>query len=402
MVKPPTSKPHPTGSTPSGEGSVWKSVVTELAPSGAAVILALIVGALLLWVAGYDVRDAYYNLYDGAFGNVYSIADTLLNAIPLLFTGLAVAVAFRGGLFNIGAEGQLYAAALTTAVTAIALGHWPALPLVISALGSGAVAGALWGFIPGFLRAKTGAHEMITTIMFNYMAILLTTYLVKTYFKAPGPLDQTVVIPAAARLPELVVTTRLTWALVIALIFVVSADFVLRRTTLGFDIELIGSNEEAAAYAGVDVARRTMLTMALSGALAGLAGSTLVLGVLHRFITNMSPGYGFTAIAVALVGRAKPWGVVPAAVLFGALQAGGMSMQLFARIPSDVMTVVQGLVILFAAAPGLWTMFSRRRTTGPATETGAHASHGAAASVQDGSGRGEHIHQPNDGQEQRA
>lgn len=333
----------------------------ELGQSAAAVALALIVGAGMLWIAGYDVKDAYFNLYDGAFGNVYSVADTLLNAIPLLFTGLAVAFAFRGGLFNIGAEGQLYVGALTTAVVAVALPKWPAVPLVAFALLAGAVAGGLWAFIPGVLRAKTGAHEMITTIMFNYIGTLLTTYLVKVYFKAPGPLDQTAVIPAAARLPELIATTRLTWSIVIAVVLIALLDFVLRRTALGYDIELIGYNEDAAEYAGVSTAQRTTMTMAISGAVAGLAGSTLVLGVLHRFITNMSPGYGFTAIAVALVARARPWGVVPAALLFGALQAGGMSMQLFARIPSDVMTVVQGLVILFAAAPGLWTLWRRSR-----------------------------------------
>lgn len=335
--------------------------IGELIRSGGAVGLALIIGAGLLWIAGYDVKDAYFNLYDGAFGNVYSVSDTLLNAIPLLFTGLAVAFAFRGGLFNIGAEGQLYVAALTTAVVAGGLSSWGSVPLIVTALSAGAFAGALWAFIPALLRAKTGAHEMITTIMFNYIGTLLTTFLVKKYFKAPGPLDQTAFIPEAARLAELVATTRLTWALLLAVAIAGLLDFVLRRTVLGYDIELIGHNEDAAAYAGISASGRTMLTMGISGAVAGLAGSTLVLGVLHRFITNMSPGYGFTAIAVALVARARPWGVVPAAILFGALQAGGTSMQLFARIPSDVMTAVQGLVILFAAAPGLWTLWRRDR-----------------------------------------
>ena len=331
----------------------WALVLQELAVSAGAVVLALLVGAALLAVAGYDVRDAYYNLYDGAFGNVYSIADTLLNSIPLMFAGLAIAFAFRGGLFNIGAEGQLYVGALATAVTALTLAEWASGPLIVAALLAGALAGAAWGFIPGLLRAKTGAHEVITTIMLNYVATLLTTFLVKMYFKAPGPVDQTALIPQHARLPELVTGTRLTWALVIAVGLVAVVDWLLRRTSFGFDIELIGTNPGAAVYAGVPVPVRTMLTMSLSGAIAGLAGSTIVLGVLYRFITHFSPGYGFTAIAVALVARAWPWGVVPAAVLFGALQAGGMTMQLFARIPSDLMTAVQGLVILFVASPGL-------------------------------------------------
>lgn len=350
----------------------WVFALQELAVSAGAVVLALLVGAVLLAVAGYDVRDAYYNLYDGAFGSVYSIADTLLNAIPLMFAGLAIAFAFRGGLFNIGAEGQLYVGALATAVTALALSEWASVPLIVAAMLAGALAGAAWGFVPGLLRAKTGAHEVITTIMLNYVATLLTTYLVKVYFKAPGPVDQTALIPQHARLPELITGTRLTWALIIAVVLVALVDWLLRRTTLGFDIVLVGTSPSAAEYAGVPVSARTLLTMSLSGAIAGLAGSTIVLGVLYRFITHFSPGYGFTAIAVALAARARPWGVVPAAVLFGALQAGGMTMQLFARIPADLMTAVQGLVILFVASPGLLYAVRRlstvfRTKSGPGT-----------------------------------
>lgn len=333
-------------------GPVW-AIVQELAVSTGAVVLALLVGAVLLAAAGFDVRDAYYNLYDGAFGNMYSVADTLLNSIPLMFAGLAIAFAFRGGLFNIGAEGQLYVGALATAVTALALSGWPSFPLIVAAMVAGATAGAAWGFLPGLLKAKTGAHEVITTIMFNYVATLMTNYLVKAYFKAPGPVDQTALIPQQARLPELIDGTRLTWALIIAVVLAAAVDWMLRRTSFGFDVELVGANPAAAVYAGIPVSSRTALTMTISGAIAGLAGSTIVLGVLYRFITHFSPGYGFTAIAVALAARARPWGVVPAAVLFGALQAGGMTMQLFARIPADLMTAVQGLVILFVASPGL-------------------------------------------------
>lgn len=335
------------------------NALKELGVSVLAVALALLVGAALVAAAGYDVRDAYYNLWDGAFGSVYSIADTLLNSIPLMFAGLAVAFAFRGGLFNIGAEGQLYVGALATALTALTLAHWPRGPLVAASLLAGALAGAAWGFVPGLLKAKTGAHEVITTIMFNYVATLLTTYLVKTYFKAPGPVDQTALIPAHARLSELIPGTRLTWAIVIAMVLAGLVDWLLRRTSLGFDIVLTGANRAAAEYAGVSLARGTVLVMTVSGAIAGLAGSTIVLGVLHRFITHFSPGYGFTAVAVALVARSRPWGVVPAAVLFGALQAGGLTMQLFARIPADLVTALQGLVVLFVASPGLLYVLQR-------------------------------------------
>ena len=354
-----------------GTSRAW---LRELAVALVAIALALLVGALLLALAGYSVVDAYWSLFQGAFGNIYSLADTFLNAIPLMFTGLAVAFAFRGGLFNIGTEGQLYVAALATAITALAVPSWPPVLAIAAALAAGAAAGAAWGFVPGLLKARTGAHEVITTIMLNYVAILLTTHLVKTRFKAPGPVDQTALIPAAARLPELVPATRLTWAIVIAVVLIALVDWILRRSAWGLDVELIGQNPSAAAYAGVPVTSRTACIMAASGAIAGLAGSTIVLGVLHRFITNFSPGYGFTGIAVALVARARPWGVVPAALLFGALQAGGLSMQLFARIPADLLTAVQGLVILFVAAPGLVAIVRRRRR---ARTPAAHEAHEA-------------------------
>lgn len=346
--------------------ATFRTILRELGYSAAAVLLALAAGALLLALAGYDISEAYFNLYDGAFGNIYSVADTLLNAVPLVFTGLSVAFAFRGGLFNIGAEGQMYLGALASALAALGLsaalapfGAFGSFLIVSGSLLAGAAAGALWGFIPGYLRARTGAHEVITTIMLNYTGTLLTTYLVKNYFKAPGPVDQTALIPPAARLPELIPTTRLTWALFLALAVAAFVQFVFKRTALGYDIQVVGRSPQAAAYAGIPLTGRITLTMTASGAISGLAGSTLVLGVLHRFITNFSPGYGFTGIAVAVLARSHPWAVVPAAVLFGALQSGGLSMQLFARIPADLMTVVQGLVILFVSAPALVELVSK-------------------------------------------
>ena len=364
-----SSQPHEKGAT-----------FRELGGSVAAVVLALAVGGILMAAAGYDVGDAYANLFSGAFGSLYSLADTLLNTIPLLFTGLAVAVGFRAGLFNIGGEGQMYLAALATALVALALPTGMGLLGSLVALLAGALAGAAWGFLPGYLKARTGAHEVITTIMLNYIGILLTTYLVKTFFKAPGPVDQTPTVPQAFWLPELIPTTRLTWALVIGLVLVALTQWLLTRTVLGYELEAVGQNPEAAAYAGIPVGRRMVLAMALSGAIAGLAGSTLVLGVLHRFITHFSSGYAFTGIAVAILARNRPWGVVPAALLFGALQAGGLSMQLFARIPADLMTVVQGLVILFVSAPALFTLLRHRAGRWAAGRTARHqAAAGAEA-----------------------
>jgi simple sugar transport system permease protein len=200
--------------------------------------------------------------------------------------------------------------------------------------------------------------------MMNTIGIFSTTFLLRAYFKAPGPIDQTQMIPETARLAELIPYTRLTWAIFIAIAVIILMDLFFRKTSLGYDLRAVGENTGAAEYAGINPKRMIVISMLLSGMAAGLAGSTMVLGVLHRFITNFSPGYGFVGIAVSVLGRNKPWGVLLAAFLFGALEAGGISMQLFARIPMDLMTIVQGLVILFVAAPYLIQQFWQRKSPG--------------------------------------
>jgi len=335
------------------------SGVSDLIYSFSAVLLALCTGAILIWISGYDVFNAYHNLLFGAFGNMYNISQSLLKSVPLIFTGLAVAIGFKTGLFNIGGEGQLHWGAFATAVTALALSQLPCILLIPLSLLAGALAGGVWGTIPGYLRARTGAHEVVTTIMLNYISILATTCLLKNYFKEPGPIDQTPLIPAAARLPELVQDTRLTWSIFLGIGVIILVDLLYKQTSLGYDLKAVGENPAAAEYAGIDSKGRMVVAMTVSGAIAGLAGSTMVMGVLNRFITSFSPGYGFTGIAVAVLGRNSPWGVLLAALLFGAMEAGGMSMQLFAKIPMDLMTIVQGLVILFVAAPVLIRFLGR-------------------------------------------
>ncbi|AZR72051.1 hypothetical protein BBF96_00755 [Anoxybacter fermentans] len=334
------------------------SGISDLIYSLIAIIIALLIGAVLIFVSGYNVIDAYYNLFYGAFGNIYNLSQTLLKTTPLIFTGLAVAIGFKTGLFNIGGEGQLYWGALATAIVALTFSNLNSFILIPLSLLAGALVGGIWGAIPGYLRAKTGAHEVITTIMLNYIGILATTFLLKNYFKEPGPVDQTALIPEAARLTELIPYTRLTWAIFLGVFVIIIIDLLFKKTSLGYDLQAVGENPAAAEYAGIRPEKMIVFSMIISGAVAGLAGSTMVMGVLHRFITNFSPGYGFTGIAVAVLGRNKPWGVLLAALLFGALEAGGMSMQLFAKIPMDLMTIVQGLVILFVAAPALIQILS--------------------------------------------
>jgi ABC-type uncharacterized transport system permease subunit len=335
--------------------------LSEFAYSLFAIIFALLIGALLILLSGYDVSKAYLSLLDGAFGSAYNLAQTLLKMIPLIFTGLAVAIGFRSGLFNIGGEGQLYWGAFVTAIVSITFPNAHGAILIPLSLFAGAIAGGIWGMIPGYLKAKTGAHEVVTTIMMNYIGILATTFLLRNFFKEPGPIDQTPMIPEAVRLAELIPYTRLTWALFLGIALIIIIDLFFKKTSLGYNMQAVGENAAAAEYAGINSKKMIVISMTICGAAAGLAGSTMVLGVLHRFITNFSPGYGFVGIAVAVLGRNRPWAVLFSALLFGALDAGGISMQLFAKIPMDLMTIVQGLVILFVAAPSLIQMVYRRR-----------------------------------------
>jgi simple sugar transport system permease protein len=327
--------------------------VKDLVYSLIAIALALLIGAVLIVSFGYDVGRAFVALYRGAFGSVYALSQTLTRATPLLFTGLAVSVALKAGLFNIGGEGQMYSGALAAAVVALTLLEAPVAIGISGALLSAAVAGALWGAIPGVLKAWTGAHEVITTIMLNSIAILGTTHLTATYFKAPGPVDQTMRLPVESRMPEIIAGTGIGYGILIGILVVALISWLFGRTSLGYDFQAVGFSPGAAVYGGIARRRTLVFSMALAGSMGGIAGAMVVLGQLGRFVTGFSPGYGFTGIAVAVLGRANPWGIFLAALLFGALEAGGMTMQLTARIPTDLMTVVQGLVILFVAAPGL-------------------------------------------------
>jgi simple sugar transport system permease protein len=304
--------------------------------------------------------DGFGQLFDGAFGTTSEIAETLVQATNLLFPALGIAIAFRAGLFNIGAEGQLllggFAAGWLGAQ--FPLPGYLAVPMVLIA---GAIAGGVWGAIPGFLRARFGANEVIATLMLNYVAFLLTTYLVT------GPLQQggagaseTAALPKAAQLPDLISDSRLTWAFVIALVLAFVLRWVLRRTVFGYELRAAGDAPEAAKRAGIDLGRTALVTMALSGAIAGLGGATIVTGVLHRFNTGLSPGYGFIAIAVALVGNLDPLWIVVASIGFGMLTSGGIAMQAEAGVPREVVTLITGLVIIALAGR---RVIAARRTT---------------------------------------
>lgn len=329
-----------------------------------AVIAALLVGAVIVSVSGSSPYEAYKALFSGSFGSVYDCAQTLTRATPLIFTGLTVAFAFRCGLFNIGGEGQLYVGAMAAAIVGISVRGLPLYLHLPLALGAGALAGGAWAFLPGVLKARVGAHEVITTIMMNYIGFLLCSYLANYPFKAEGWIAQTDVVEPSAQLPKLVPSTQLSAALFVALGCVVAAYYLLYKTTLGYEIRAVGLNPPAAEYGGISVQKSIVIAMVISGVFSGLGGAGEALGLHKRFILGFSPGYGFDGIAVAVLGRNHPVGVVLGALLFGALRNGGMVMKQMTNVPTDLVVVIQGIVILFVAAPEMFKIYKKIKKGG--------------------------------------
>jgi len=329
------------------------------------------------------VTNAYVTMFEGAIGQPSAISSAigvyfqtgdntaLLNAFrplgeslvlstPYILAGLGVALGFRGGLFNIGAEGQLFVGGLAAVYVGYSLPGLPAyvhLPLAILA---GVLASGLWGAIPGYLKAKTGAHEVINTIMMNYIAFRLTDFLLQGPMSRPDNLPITPEILPSAYLPALFERPmRVHWGFFLALGVAAFVYWFLWKTTIGLEIRMVGANLKASRYAGIPIVSRTVLTMALSGAIAGLAGVTHVLGVDHRMVRAFSTGYGFDAIALALLGNSHPVGVVLASLLFGFLRGGAARMQSVAGVPVEIIRVIQGLVIIFVAAPQIMRVIYR-------------------------------------------
>ena len=397
---------------PEGRGRGWlrvdvRGVARSLVVPLLAVFTALVIGAFIIVLSDPEfykafpsdpigaiveglrnVAAAYQALFTGSIGSPTEIvaalasgdtaamkdtlqpmSETLLSATPLIFAGLAVAVGFRAGLFNIGVEGQLYVGAIFAVYVGFAFTGLPwfiHLPLAIAA---GMLGGALWGFVPGFLKAKTGAHEVIVTIMMNYISYQLVMLVLKTEgFQRPGrddPISQNVL--PSAMLGALIEGLRVHWGFILALVAAAIVSWILFRSTKGYEFRAVGLNPGAAKYAGMNISRTIILAMVTSGALAGLAGTSEMLGTSGRLTPGFSPGYGFDAIAIALIGGSRPSGVVAAAILFGALRAGSTPMQAATGTPVDLVVVIQALIIMFVAAPALVRAIYRikvGRTTG--------------------------------------
>ncbi|WP_421725134.1 ABC transporter permease [Bauldia sp.] len=326
------------------------------------VILALILGAVTMLATGVSVSSiglSYVALFDGSLGSIASLSETLTAAAPLTLAGLGIALAFRAGLFNIGAEGQLLVGGMAAVGVGFAFTGLPAIIHLPLALLAGVLAGAFWASIAGWLKAATGAHEVITTIMLNLTAFRLVDYLLRNPpFQKAGradPISESVL--STAELPRLLFAfdpnLRLHAGVLLALAAVFFIYWLLFRTTIGFEFRSAGANPDAARYAGMKSGLIIVLVMAVAGGLAGLAGANQVLGVLGRASPGFGGGIGFDAIAVALLGRSHPIGVLLAGLLFGALEAGGRQMQVDAGVSIDLISIIQALIIVFMAAPML-------------------------------------------------
>ena len=364
-------------------GSILMSVL--------AVVLALIIGAFLIIFADQATReassyfftrpgdtlsaawaavtDAYVAMFRGALfdwrqgslaGMLRPLTESMVYSVPLILAGLGIAVGFRAGLFNIGAQGQIIVGAIVAAWFGFAVDLPPVIHLLVAVLG-GAIGGAVWAGVPGFLKARFGANEVIVTIMLNYIAVYLISFTLRQPTFNPGRTGQrSPAVSSDATYPLLVPdwlfpgnTFRLHWGFVLAILAAWFVWWLLERSTIGFEIRAVGANPKAARTAGMSVGRTTIITMVVAGALAGLASTAQVLGTERSLTAGVAASYGFDAITVALLGRSRPWGTFFAGLLFGALKAGGFLMQSLTQTPIDIVLVVQSLIVLFIAAPPL-------------------------------------------------
>ena len=336
-----------------GRAHLAQKLIGAIAVPVIAIAAALLAGAVFIAAIGQSPAVVYGILLRGTFGNFYGLGQVLFKATPLIFTGLSVALAFKAGLFNIGAEGQLYIGAFAVAWVGFTFSSLPGFVLVPLCILAGALGGALWGVIPGYLKARFGTHEVINTIMLNFIAMALTGYLVTYVYFVPETVH-TQRIAAQAQIPRLEEFwpvfrgSPVNFSLFLALGIAIVVYLFLWKTKFGFELRAMGLNPWAAEYGGISVRSGVITAMTLSGALAGLVGVDSVMGYKHYYEAGFSSGTGFMGIAVALLGRNHPLGVVLAALLFGALSYGGLVIN--AIVPKELVDILQAIVILVVIA----------------------------------------------------
>ncbi len=340
------------------------SAGTQIAAVLLALAAALLVTAGLVQITGADVRQAFLGLFLGAAGDKLAIVQSLVKATPLILTGLATVIAFRGQMWNIGQEGQLYAGAISAYWSYLVFGWLPSPALIATVMIFGLLGGAFWGGLAGILKAKFKVDEVLSTIMLNYIISFVLTLLVG----AGGPWiqpkqfsPQTRIIPEAARYPILPGTDRIHIGLIVAVLAAVVVYLLMEKTALGYEIRAFGSNPIASNFKGIRASKMFTLIMPISGSLAGLAGAGLVFGEYFRLQPGISPGYGFTGILVALLANLHPLAVVPAAILFGGLDNGAFRMQVLTGMPSALVSAIEAIIMLFFVAASAAVRFRIRR-----------------------------------------
>jgi ABC-type uncharacterized transport system permease subunit len=355
------------------------------------IVLSVIVGSVVIifseWLVTGSLApglalDAYGALISGSVGSERAIVNTLNNTMPLLLGGLAVGLGFKAGLFNIGVQGQFLMGALGSVIVGVQLRESPVIIAVPLALAAGMVAGAAWGFIPGFLKAISGAHEVVTTIMLNFVAIAILAAAVSGPLNVIGSASPTTLPVGNASLP-VIVGRNGTIAIIYAPLMAVLYGWLLFRTTRGFEIRIAGASPDAARYAGMSPRMLIIWTMTVSGMLGGMAGATDLLGATHSMTTTYGTTVGFDAIAVALLGRTSPIGIVLAALLFGAMRTGASAMQIQANVPADLVGVLQATILFFlVASPVIKRLFRLRGAkTGLEETTAFTATYGGEATI---------------------
>jgi ABC-type uncharacterized transport system permease subunit len=360
--------------------SDWVSRLIDALLPVFATVAALLVGAIMLLFLKVNPIEAYRALWDGAFGTANALAETLVKATPLLLVGLGICISFRGDVINIGGEGQMIVGALLATWVGLTFTNLPGWLMIILAMLAGFLGGAIWGGLPGILKAYFRVNEILSTVMMNAIAVQLMNFLLRDAMIDPSQAELASKIPQTARLLEVfhlprLAPTRLHLGALIAVVLAVLVYILLWRTVLGYRIRAVGQNPNASRYAGIKVPRYIVLALLLSGAFAGLAGATQVFGVNYRMITDGSAsgftgGAGFNGIVAALFGQLHPLWSVPASILFGALLVGANSMQRVVQVPSALITAMNGLVVVFVVSSEIWRQRRQRRRLAAAGQEG--------------------------------
>ena len=355
-----------TGPAPGKVKFDWGEVGFRLALPAGAILIALLIGAVMLLLLHVNPLTAYAAMVSGVFGSVSGFTQSFVKATPLLLVGLGICIAFRASVINIGGEGQIILGALGATWFSLQFPTWPGWLLIPATMLVGFAAGAVWGFIPGYLKSRMAVNEILSTVMMNAIALQLMNGLLRGPLMDPAGVKAGTFLPQSQRLPEnvwlprLVPQTLLHAGLIVAVILAVVVYIFLRRTTIGYRIRAVGLNPDAARYAGIPVPFYQALALTLAGGFAGLAGVVEVIGVQHRLLEGITSGYGFSGIVAALFGGLHPLGLIPASWLFGSLLVGGDTMQRAVQVPSALVGTLLGLVVLFVVGSNF---LSRRWTT---------------------------------------